>query len=113
RATPTTLSVAHDGSVVIDRPDGELHAVKNVALLATPFLTVTVDSAGGRGLLIVAFDPNFAPNDFIYIYYTATTPATHNRVSRFTANGDVAVTGSEVVLLDLNNLSSATNHNGG
>ena len=49
----------------------------------------------------------------MYVYYTATTPAIHNRISRFTANGDVAVPGSEVALLDLNNLSSATNHNGG
>jgi len=49
----------------------------------------------------------------VYVYYTATTPAIHNRISRFTANGDVAVPGSEVALLDLNNLSSATNHNGG
>ena len=37
----------------------------------------------------------------------------HNRISRFTANGDVAVAGSEVVILDLDNLSGATNHNGG
>ena len=48
---------------------------------------------------------------------TSTTPrrrpAVHNRVSRFTASGDVAAAGSEVVLLDLDNLSSATNHNGG
>src|SRR5205823_12767314 len=39
-------------------------------------------------------------------------PATHNRVSRFTANGDVAMAG-ETPIIDLNNLSSATNHNGG
>ena len=40
----------------------------------------------------------------------------HNRVSRFTAdpaNPDVAAAGSEQDLLDLNPLSSATNHNGG
>ena len=37
----------------------------------------------------------------------------HNRVSRFTANGDVAVAGSEVPILELDNLSGATNHNGG
>jgi glucose/arabinose dehydrogenase len=93
-----------------------LRVIKNGALLATPFLTVTVDSAGERGLLGVAFDPNFAANNFIYVYYTATTPAVHNRISRFTAsaaNPDVVLAGSEVVILDLNNLSSATNHNGG
>ena len=37
----------------------------------------------------------------------------HNRISRFTANGDVAVAGSETVILELDNLSGATNHNGG
>ncbi|MCA1632401.1 MAG: PQQ-dependent sugar dehydrogenase [Acidobacteria bacterium] len=49
------------------------------------------------------------------VYYTATTPAIHNRVSRFTAsasNPDVVEAGSELALLDLENLS-ATNHNGG
>jgi hypothetical protein len=47
---------------------------------------------------------------------TSTTlyrPPIHNRVSRFTAAGDVAASGSEVVLLNLDNLSAATNHNGG
>jgi glucose/arabinose dehydrogenase len=37
----------------------------------------------------------------------------HNRVSRFSASGDVAVAGSELPLLDIQPLSIATNHNGG
>ena len=74
---------------------------------------MTVNSIGERGLLGVAFDPDFQTNGFVYIYYTATTPAIHNRVSRVTANGDVAVAGSESILLELDNLSGATNHNGG
>ena len=65
----------------------------------------TVDPNGERGLLGVAIDPAFASNGYVYVYYTATTPNTHNRVSRFTASGDVAVAGSERVLLDLNPLS--------
>jgi glucose/arabinose dehydrogenase len=81
--------------------------------LAAPFLTVTVDSSGERGLLGVALDPNFVSNQLVYVYYTATTPTTHNRISRFTACGDVAMAGSETVVMDLNNLSTATNHNGG
>ena len=64
-------------------------------------------------MLGVAFDPAFSTNRFVYVYYTATTPAIHNRISRFTANGDVAVAGSELIILELDNLSSATNHNGG
>ncbi len=111
-ASPTAMAFAPDGRAFVCLQGGSLRVVKNGALLPTPFLTVTVNSTGERGLLGVAFDPNFASNNFIYVYYTATTPAIHNRISRFTANGDVAVAGSETIILDLENLS-ATNHNGG
>src|SRR3970282_870971 len=106
------MACAPDGRLFVAQQSGALRVVKNGALLATPFLTVTVDSAGERGLLGVAFDPAFATNQYVYVYYTAKTPTIHNRVSRFTANGNVAVAGSEVAILDLESLS-ATNHNGG
>ena len=109
----TAMEFAPDGRLFIAQQSGKLRVVQNGTLLATPFLTVAVNSSGERGLLGVAFDPNFATNRFVYVYYTATTPTIHNRVSRFTANGNVAVPGSQVVLLNLNTLSSATNHNGG
>ena len=112
-SNPTAMEFAPDGRLFVCEQVGNLRVIKNGTLLATPFLSVTVNSSGERGLLGVTFDPNFAVNQYVYIYYTATTPAIHNRVSRFTANGDIAVGGSEVILLDLDNLSSATNHNGG
>ena len=112
-ASPTAFAIAPDGRVFVCEQGGRLRVVKNGTLLATPFMTLTVDSAGERGLLGVAFDPAFATNHYVYVYYTATAPAKHNRLSRFTANGDVAVAGSQLILLELNNLSSATNHNGG
>src|SRR5688572_8455580 len=112
-SSATAMAIAPDGRIFVCQQGGSLRVIKNGALLSQPFLTVTVNALGERGLLGVAFDPNFATNNFVYVYYTATTPAIHNRVSRFTANGDVAVGGSEMILLDLNNLSSATNHNGG
>ncbi|HKY36420.1 MAG TPA: PQQ-dependent sugar dehydrogenase [Polyangiaceae bacterium] len=112
-SSPTAMAFAPDGRLFICQQGGQLRVFKSGALLSTPFLTVTVNSSGERGLLGVAFDPNFATNNFVYVYYTATSPAIHNRISRFTANGDVAVAGSETVLMDLENLSSATNHNGG
>jgi glucose/arabinose dehydrogenase len=112
-ASPTAMAFAPDGRLFVCQQGGQLRVIKNGVLLQQPFLTVTVSSVGERGLLGVAFDPDFASNGFVYVYYTATTPTIHNRVSRFTAAGDVAAAGSEVVLLDLNTLSSATNHNGG
>ena len=112
-SSPTAMQFAPDGRLFVAEQGGRLRVIKDGVLLPTPFLTVTVSSVGERGLLGVAFDPQFATNHFVYVYYTATTPAIHNRISRFTANGDVAVAGSEKILLELNNLSSATNHNGG
>jgi glucose/arabinose dehydrogenase len=112
-SNPTAMALAPDGRIFVCEQGGALRVIKNGVLLATPFLTVTVDSSGERGLLGVAFDPNFVSNQLVYIYYTATTPTLHNRISHFTAAGDVAMTGSEIVVMDLNNLSTATNHNGG
>ena len=112
-SSPTAMQFAPDGRLFVAEQGGRLRVIKDGVLLPTPFLTLTVSSVGERGLLGVAFDPAFSTNRFVYVYYTATTPAIHNRISRFTANGDVAVAGSEVILLELNNLSGATNHNGG
>ena len=110
---PTTMAFAPDGRLFVSEQTGALRVIKNGALLPTPFVTLNVDSSGERGLLGVAFDPNFTTNHFVYLYHTVTTTPRHNRVSRFTANGDVAIAGSEVVMLELDDLSSATNHNGG
>ena len=68
-------------------------------------MTLSVNSSGERGLLGIAFDPNFASNQFLYVYHTATSPTIHNRISRFTANGDVALPNSRVTILDLNDLN--------
>jgi len=111
-SNPTAMTFAPDGRLFVCQQDGQLRVVKDGVLLATPFVALSVDTAGERGLLGVAFDPDFVTNQFVYVYYTATTPAVHNRVSRFTANGDVALDGSEVPLLDLSDLGP-TNHNGG
>lgn len=114
-SNPTAMAIHPDGRVFVCQQTGQLRVIKNGVVLPTPFTTLTVNSSGERGLLGVAFDPNYATNRFIYLYYTATTPTIHNRVSRFTAdasNEDVVVPGSEVVILDLETLS-ATNHNGG
>ena len=109
----TTMDFAPDGRLFVCQQNGALRVIKQDVLLATPFLSVTTDSAGERGLLGVTFDPNFGNNQWVYIYYTVPGSPAHNRVSRFTAAGDVAVSGSETILLELNNLSTAQNHNGG
>jgi glucose/arabinose dehydrogenase len=110
----TAMAFAPDGRLFVCLQSGQLRVItKNGVLLPNPFVTLSVDSNGERGLLGVAFDPNFASNNFVYLYYTVPGPPAHNRISRFTANGNVAAANSEFVLVNLDPLSNATNHNGG
>ena len=114
-SSPTTMAFAPDGRLFIAEQGGDLRVVKNGTLLSTPFLSLNVEAYGERGLLGVAFDPDFTRNHFVYVYYTVPSSPPHNRVSRFTAdetNEDVAAPNSEKAILDLESLN-ATNHNGG
>jgi glucose/arabinose dehydrogenase len=107
------MTFAPDGRLFICQQGGALRVAKDGALLPTAVVNVEVDESGERGLLGVAIDPDFGSNGFFYLYYTTATAPARNRVSRFTIDGDVAVAGSETVVLELNQLSGATNHNGG
>src|SRR3954447_16696425 len=68
--TPTAMAFAPDGRLFVCLQTGQLRVIKNGALLAAPFVSLAVDPSGERGLLGVAFDPNFAANQFVYVYYT-------------------------------------------
>jgi uncharacterized repeat protein (TIGR01451 family) len=118
---PTAMQFSPDGRLFVALEGGQLRVIKNGVLLPTPFLTVTTTTAGERGLLGIAFDPDFLTNGYVYVYYTVPTPV-HNRISRFTAAStdlsnplsDVAAAGSETVILELSDLVAANqNHNGG
>ncbi|HET7273457.1 MAG TPA: PQQ-dependent sugar dehydrogenase [Rubrobacter sp.] len=114
---PTSMTVAPDGRLLVTQKAsnnvGKVRVIKNGQLLSKPFLKVDTDTSYFRGVLGITLDPNFSTNHYVYIFYTATSPTVHNRVSRFTANGDVAVAGSEKVLLDLPTLGTSGGHYGG
>ncbi|HEY3268560.1 MAG TPA: PQQ-dependent sugar dehydrogenase [Armatimonadota bacterium] len=112
-SAPTAMDFAPDGRLFVCQQTGSLRVIKDGALLPNPFVSIAVSSAGERGLLGVAFDPGFASNHYVYVYHTTAVSPIHNRIVRYTADGDVAAPGSAVVLMDLDNLSAATNHNGG
>src|SRR5688572_11383910 len=112
-SNPTAMAFASDGSIFVAEQAGRLRVIKNGTLLAAPFIQLTVNSAGERGLIGIALDPAFSTTSYIYLYYTVPGTPAHNRVSRFTANGDVVMADSELIILELDPLSSATNHNGG
>jgi glucose/arabinose dehydrogenase len=110
--SPTAMEFSPDGRLFVCLQTGQVRVIENGTLLTTPFVTVPTVANGERGLLGVAFDPNFASNQFVYLYYTVSVAPIHNRISRFTANGNVS-DGTETIILELDNLSGATNHNGG
>jgi len=114
---PTSMAFAPDGRLFVAEKGGSLRVIKNDKLLSTPFLTVSVNTFRERGLIGIAFDPDFETNRFVYIHYTrqVTPDIVRGRVSHFTAsstNPDVAVSGSEVVILD-NIYSGDGRHEGG
>jgi glucose/arabinose dehydrogenase len=114
----TAMAFAPDGRLFVCQQNGHLRVIDaSGTLLGPDFVTLTVDSAGERGLLGVAFDPSFSTNNYVYVYHTvpagpSNSPPPHNQITRYTANGNVAA-GAGTNILDLDNLSGATNHNGG
>jgi glucose/arabinose dehydrogenase len=109
-SSPTTMAFAPDGRIFICEQTGALKIVKAGVLIPTAAITIAVNSSGERGLLGIAFDPNFNANQFIYLYYTTNSPAIHNQISKYKMTGDIATFDSDIFILD--NLGP-TNHNGG
>ncbi|OQW35479.1 MAG: hypothetical protein A4E19_01585 [Nitrospira sp. SG-bin1] len=103
----TRLFVVEQGGAikVLDRTSG--------AELGT-FLTITgITSGGERGLLGMAFDPNYGVNARFYIHYTDANGAiTIARFLRSPTNPNVADPNSRFILVSIPHPTFA-NHNGG
>lgn len=109
---PTCTAFLPDGRILVGEQPGRVRVIKNNALLATPAITISVNSAGERGVTGIAADPNFPTNGYVYIYYCLPN-ASHNRISRFTMTGDIIDPTSELILLNLSPLTATTGHNAG
>jgi glucose/arabinose dehydrogenase len=114
-----TAPPGDSGRLFIVQQNGQIRILNLVtgALSPTPFLTLTGLVAGGeRGLLGMAFDPNYAANGKFYLNFTVPGGAFGNgvtHVSQFTvsANPNVANASSEKILLRFD--QPQANHNGG
>ena len=72
-----------------------------------------VTASGEEGLLGLAFDPQYAANGYLYVYYSAASPR-RSVISRFSAGSsdpDRADAASELVVLEVP--QPFPNHNGG
>lgn len=107
--SPITFDIEASGRIWLAFQDGRIQVVEDDQLLPTPAFQLDADGTGERGLQGLELDPDFESNGYIYVYYTAATPESHNRVSRLTVDqltGNTIVPGSEVVLLDLPGFST-------
>lgn len=95
----TAMEVTDDGRVLVCEQPGRLRLIANDRLLVEPILNVDVENYWERGLIGVTVHPKFPAIPFVYVCYVAKDPYTHHRVSRFRVQENVAIAGSEEVLL--------------
>ena len=116
-----------DGArLFVVQKNGRILLIKNGSKVTTPFLDISgrvTTNANERGLLGLAFHPNFASNARFYVHYSsgnsATAPVGDTVISEFVAgtkaspnaSSDTADPSSEKVLLTVS--QPFTNHNGG
>ncbi len=114
-SNPIAIANAGDGSgrLFIALQNGRIIIYGGTQVLSTSFLDISslVSSGSERGLLSVAFHPNFASNGFFYVSYTNINGDTV--IARYSVSGNpnIADPNSALLLLTINQPFS--NHNGG
>jgi glucose/arabinose dehydrogenase len=102
-----------DSRLFIVEQEGRIRVFENGRLLRRPFLDLTdrVLAGGERGLLSMAFHPQYAANRFFFVNYTDRNG--HTRVVRYTATADRNMADPESGRLILLIPQPYANHNGG
>ena len=114
-SSPVGITHAGDGSgrLFIVLQGGRIVIFDGVQLLSPPFLDISslVSSGGERGLLGLAFHPDYSHNGLFYVNYTNT--AGNTVIARYSVSGDpnLANPASASILLTITQPFS--NHNGG
>jgi len=108
----TTFKFAPDGRIFILDRYGEILIYENSVGVPISAGNIPVFNDLEDGLLGIAFDPNFAGNNLIYIYYSPVGYA-GNRVSQFSMSGNTLDLSSESILLEWPTNRQALYHSGG
>ncbi len=114
-SNPTAIESAHDGSgrLFLVQQNGLVKILRDGTVASQPFLDITAKTRadGERGLLGLAFPPDFAAKQRFYVDYTDLSGNTTIALYRVGSNPDVADASSETVLLKI--AQPFSNHNGG
>jgi len=99
--------------IFIVEQNGLVKIVKNGAILPRPFLDLVDESSccGERGLLSLAFHPDYESNGLFFVNYTNTAGNTEVRRFRVSANPDVADESTSTLVIAIT--QDFANHNGG
>jgi hypothetical protein len=123
-ASPVEIVTPGDGSgrLFVLQQTGQIRIVQNGAILSQDFIDIPVVSGGERGLLGMAFHPDYASNRAFYVYYTclfggqlpcpSQGALTVTRFLRDAVNPNRADPTSGAVILSILH-DDADNHNGG
>ncbi|MBA3235040.1 MAG: PQQ-dependent sugar dehydrogenase, partial [Chloroflexi bacterium] len=113
---PVDVTNAGDGSgrLFVAEQAGRIRVIRDGSLLATPFLDISdrIASGGERGLLGLAFHPNYPADPRFFVDYT--DRAGNTVIAQFTVRADdpdLADATGEAVLLRID--QPFGNHNGG
>ncbi len=106
---PTGFDISPDGRIFILEQTGNVRIYKNGQLLPTPFYHFDVNSTGDRGVLGVAFDPDFINNHFVYFYYSGADLS--NYIARLDGTNDTFT--SAPLILYATPPPTGLNHAGG
>jgi glucose/arabinose dehydrogenase len=102
--------------VFVVQQGGRIRVVRDGTTLPTDFLDITslVLPGGERGLLSMAFPPDYETSGRFYVYYTARDPTGQLTIAEYrrSADPDVADLGSGRIVLTVPHADFA-NHNGG
>jgi len=114
-SAPVNIQHAGDDRLFIVEKGGIIKVLHSDGTInPTPYLDISgqISSGGERGLLGLAFHPDYANNGFFFVFYTQ--PNGNLQISRFSVDGDdanIADPTSELQLLNVEHVNS--NHNGG
>ncbi|PXY22039.1 ThuA domain-containing protein [Prauserella flavalba] len=100
-SAPTALDITPDGKVFYTEILGQVRVYDPATGAVTTALDLPVYSGGEDGLVGLTFDPAFAENGWVYLYYSPPGTEELNRVSRFTVQGTTIDPASEVKVLDI------------
>ncbi len=111
-SNPMELTIADDGRVFYIDRNGAVRIIKENGSVLTAG-TVPVYTGQEFGLLGIALDPDFATNNWVYLYYSPTGSESIDRISRFTMAGDTLQLDSAVTILDVPTQRNECCHAGG